>query len=210
MLDITGFDLWAAHYDKSVEKSNDKYSYPFAGYYEILKIIYKTVRERKKDGCILDVGFGTGMLTERFYQDGYSISGIDFSPKMIDTAKLKMPNANLIQHDFSTGYPYALKEKTFDFIISTYAIHHLTTQQKIDFIQQLLNHINPSGLLLIGDVGFATKKELESCRQEYNDTWDEDEIYMTEEELRPYFPHMVFHKITFCSGIFIFSNRETI
>ena len=103
-------------------KSNDEYSYPFAGYYEILKIIYKTVCERKKDGYILDVGFGTGILTEKFYQNGYSVTGIDFSQQMIDTANLKMPDANLIQHDFSTGYPSALKEKTFDFIISTYAI----------------------------------------------------------------------------------------
>ena len=208
MLDNIGFDLWAKYYDKSTEKSNDEYSYPFAGYYEILKIIYETVCEQKKDGYILDVGFGTGTLTEKFYQNGYSVTGIDFSQKMIEAANLKMPNANLIQHDFSTGYPSALKEKTFDFIISTYAIHHLSTQQKINFIQQLLKHLNPNGLLLIGDVGFSTKKELESCRQYYKDTWDEDEIYITEEELHPYFPNMVFSKVSFCSGIFIFPTAN--
>mgnify|MGYP003369167191 FL=1 len=48
MLDNIGFDLWAKYYDKSTEKSNDEYSYPFAGYYEILKIIYETVCEQKK------------------------------------------------------------------------------------------------------------------------------------------------------------------
>ena len=35
MLDNIGFDLWAKYYDKSTEKSNDEYSYPFVGYYEI-------------------------------------------------------------------------------------------------------------------------------------------------------------------------------
>ena len=64
--------------------------------------------------------------------------------------------------------------------------------------------------MLIGDVGFATQKELETCRQDYKDTWDEDEIYITEEELHAYFPHMIFRKVTFCSGIFIFSNSESI
>ena len=50
---------------------------------------------------ILDIGFGTAVLTAKLYQDGYTITGIDFSKRMIEIAQQKMPGARLIQYDFA-------------------------------------------------------------------------------------------------------------
>ena len=41
MLDNKGFDLWADGYDKTVGISDEENCYPFAGYKEILGMIYK-------------------------------------------------------------------------------------------------------------------------------------------------------------------------
>lgn len=104
MLDDIGFDLWAAGYDKSVNISEESNAYPFAGYKDVLNYIYNQVR--KQNGVnILDIGFGTGILTTQLYNVGYNITGIDFSTKMIDIAKQKMPHATLIKWDFSKGLP---------------------------------------------------------------------------------------------------------
>lgn len=130
MLNNKGFDLWAGDYDKSVNISEENNEYPFAGYKDVLNYIYNQVREQNGSN-VLDIGFGTGILTTKLYNDGYSITGIDFSNNMIDIAKHKMPNATLISWDFSKGLPDEIKNSHFDYIISTYAIHHLTDKEKL-------------------------------------------------------------------------------
>ena len=62
MLDSTDFDLWANGYDKSVNLSEKNNEYPFAGYKKVLNYIYNQVRE-KDTANVLDIGFGTGILT---------------------------------------------------------------------------------------------------------------------------------------------------
>ena len=38
---------------------------------------------------VLDIGFGTGVLTAKLYEQGHSIYGFDFSANMIAIAKEK-------------------------------------------------------------------------------------------------------------------------
>lgn len=207
MLNNKGFDLWANDYDKSVNLSEEENTYPFAGYKNVLGGIYHKIREGKGK-TILDVGFGTGILSKKLYDDGYQIFGIDFSDKMIEKAKEKMPSATLIKYDFTNGFPECLSSNKFDFIICTYAIHHLDNPQKIDFINELIEHLsNDAGKLLIGDVAFATLEEMKICADKSRDEWDDEEIYPVEEVLKPTFFNMKFEKISFCSGIFTFQKH---
>jgi putative AdoMet-dependent methyltransferase len=183
MLDSTGFDLWANGYDNSVNLSEKNNQYPFAGYKEVLNYVYNQVRI-KDDVNVLDIGFGTGILTTQLYNNGYSITGIDFSSNMIDIAKQKMSQATLINHDFSKGLPDKIKNHCFDFIISTYAIHHLTDKEKINFIKSIFPLLNKTGIILLGDVSFETRNKLEKCKAKYNEYWDNDEFYFTAEEIK--------------------------
>lgn len=64
MLNSKGFDLWADNYDKSVNLSEEENTYPFAGYKNVLGNIYHKIRE-KKGKTILDIGFGTGILSKK-------------------------------------------------------------------------------------------------------------------------------------------------
>ena len=202
MLDNMGFDLWADGYDKDVQLSEDNNEYPFAGYREVLNTIYKLVH-RKEKARILDIGFGTGILTKRLYDDGYEIYGIDFSERMIEIAKEKMPSSKLIQYDISKGLPNELKNIKFDYIISSYAIHHLSDEEKIDFINELDKYIDNDGEIIIGDVAFETRELLEKCRIEHIDYWDDEEIYFVFDELKESLSgrEISFAGISHCSGI---------
>lgn len=202
MLDSKGFDLWSDDYDKSVNLSEEENTYPFAGYKDILGKIYQTVRN-SSGKTILDIGFGTGILSKKFYDDGYTIYGIDFSEKMIEKAKEKMPAATLIKHDFINGLPASFKKIKFDFIICTYAIHHLEDSQKLKFIKELLSQLSDNNAkLLIGDIAFSTMEEMKICEEKSGDEWDDEEFYPVEETLKTTFPNIKFEKISFCSGIF--------
>lgn len=78
MLNNQEFDLWADGYDKTVALVEEKDEYPFAGYKKILNAIYNHVLNQAGN-CILDIGFRTGTLTTKLYQQGCTIYGQDFS-----------------------------------------------------------------------------------------------------------------------------------
>lgn len=90
MLNNKGFDLWADGYDKSVGMSDEDGTYPFAGYKQVLNEIYNRVLTDKCN-TVLDIGFGTGTLTTKLYEQGCRIWGQNFSERMIALAKAKMP-----------------------------------------------------------------------------------------------------------------------
>lgn len=205
MLDNKGFDLWANGYDESVSVSDEDNTYPFAGYKRILGRIYELIMQ-KPNASVLDVGFGTATLTTKLYENGCVIYGQDFSSRMIELASEKMPDAKLYQGDFAQGLVDSLKQYSYDFIVATYSMHHLSDKQKIRFINELLGHLKDDGMILIGDVAFESRDELNRCREENDDKWDDDEIYCVVEELRPEFPDLSFEKITFCSGILMMSG----
>lgn len=200
MLDNKGFDLWADGYDKAVGISEEANTYPFAGYKEVLGGIFHEILSIEK-AKVLDIGFGTGTLTTKLYENGCEIYGQDFSNRMIELAKAKMPNANLYQGDFTNGLVPELSACTFDYVIGTYSLHHLSDEQKTVFFSNLLNQLNEGGKLIIGDVAFNTRDELEKCKSESGDDWDDDEIYFVIDELRQYFPNLSFEQKSYCSGI---------
>lgn len=202
MRDSNGFDLWADGYDKSVNLSEENGEYPFAGYRNVLGEIYRRVMER--GGDVLDLGFGTGVLTSRLYDSGCRITGVDFSGKMIALARAKMPDAVLMQYDFSKGLPDEIKQRRFDSIISTYAFHHLPDAEKPDFLRLLSTLLKPAGEILIGDVSFETRQARQECREKYREIWDGDEEYFIAEELEKALGGGLscdYRKMSHCAGI---------
>ncbi|WP_073998328.1 class I SAM-dependent methyltransferase [Anaerococcus urinomassiliensis] len=205
MLDNKGFDLWSDDYDKSVGLSDDDNTYPFAGYREILNQIYNEVLylPAKK---ILDVGFGTGTLTSRLYEKGIEIYGQDFSEEMLKIAQEKMPDAHLYSKDFSDGLSEELLANKYDAIIATYSLHHLEDEDKVDFIKLLFPLLDDGGKILIGDVAFRTRHDLEICKNHAGDYWDYEEFYFVYDEIKDKFPTSTFDQMSHCAGIIIIEN----
>ena len=210
MLDNKGFDLWADGYDKSVNISDDNNEYPFAGYKDVLNIIYNKIRIKEK-GTILDIGIGTGTLANKLYSDGYSIYGIDFSERMIEIAKEKMPSAELYQYDISKGLPAELDSIKFDYIISTYTIHHLNDKEKVEFINNLTSYLNDDGEIIIGDIAFENREKLEECKVKAGELWDDEEYYIVYDEIKDKFQtvNISFIPIHHCAGLlYLQDNRR--
>ena len=208
MLNKQGFDLWANEYDETVKVSEESNLYPFAGYKEILNTIFNEVMQ-KEQSKVLDIGFGTGVLTSKLYENGHQIDGIDFSDEMIAIAQAKIPLANLIEWDISNGLPDELVTRKYDAIVSTYALHHLADEDKITFIQSLLPLLAEGGRFFIGDIAFQTRKALEVCRKNSQGYWDEDEFYFVADEINESladFCKCEFHQISHCGGVFVITE----
>ncbi len=200
MLDHKGFDLWADGYDNIVGLTDESNTYPFAGYKLVLDHIYNDILSHP-GRSVLDIGFGTAVLTSKLYANGCRIYGQDFSSRMIQLAQEKMPDAKLYEGDISHGLVEELKQGTYDAIVATYSLHHLTDPQKVPFLKELLGLLNDGGSVYIGDVAFETRDQLERCRLQAGEGWDEDEIYFVYDELKEHFPQMRFEQISYCAGI---------
>lgn len=200
MLNSNGFDVWADGYDESVRLADESDAYPFAGYAAILKEIYGRVCASGAK-AVLDIGFGTGTLAGQLYQQGCDVFGQDFSSRMIQLAQGKMPRAQLYQGDFSLGLVQELKQQRYDAIIATYALHHLTDEQKVAFLQELLPLLRDNGCIYVGDVAFATRAQLEQCKAQAGDDWDASEIYFIYDELKQAFPQLRFEPVSHCAGL---------
>ncbi len=200
MLDSKGFDLWANDYDKSVGISDEEKTYPFAGYKDILNAIYCRILSASAKK-VLDIGFGTGTLSSKLYENGCMIFGQDFSENMIEAAQKKMPDAKLFCGDFSKGLLEPLTEQKYDAIVATYSLHHLTDEQKETFIKSLVPLLNDGGSIYIGNVAFSSRTELEKCRNIAGEEWDEDEIYFVFDEIKKAFPKMRFEQFSACAGL---------
>ncbi len=200
MLNDKGFDLWADGYDKSVGLSDEQGTYPFAGYRQVLNSIYNLVLSAGQK-TVLDIGFGTGTLTTKLYEQGCTIFGQDFSRRMIELTQPKMPDATLCCGDFANGLVPALMQRKYDAIIATYSLHHLDDARKVGFLQELLPLLNEGGCIYIGDVAFATRADLENCRASVGDDWDSDEIYFVYDELHAALPGLCFEQMSPCAGV---------
>ena len=77
----------------------------------------------------------------------------------------------------------------------------MTDAQKCDFLLDLRNNLKENGKIIIGDVAFETREDLERCKLKAGDTWDNDEIYFVIEELRKDFPGLSFIQMSDCAGV---------
>jgi SAM-dependent methyltransferase len=198
---VDDFNGWADHYDQSVLHTQ---SFPFTGYEIVLDQVVELTNALPGTN-ILDLGIGTGNLAVRFDTMGCEVWGTDFSPAMLEKARLKLPNAHLFQMDLRGIWPPEMNRQ-FDYIVSAYVFHHFEFALKIQLIKKLVHkHLMPGGRLILADIAFESQTALEVVKHSAGDEW-EDEFYWLADETIPALTEAnlraVFYKISFCGGIF--------
>ena len=198
---VDDFDGWADHYDQSVLHTPD---FPFEGYETVLDQVV-ALANAQPGMSILDLGTGTGNLAVRFDTMGCEVWGTDFSPAMLEKARLKMPDAHLFQMDLRGIWPPEMNRQ-FNHIVSAYVFHHFEFTLKVQIITKLVReHLIPGGCLLLADIAFESQAALEVVKHSAGDEW-EDEFYWIADETVPALTEAnlraVFHKISSCGGIF--------
>lgn len=95
---------------------------------------------------VLDLGCGTGLITDRFAAMGHRVVGVDPAGAMLDVAREK-PHGAEIEWVLSSSEAYA-SEWRFDLIIMTgHAFQVLLTDAQIsDTLAVMAKHLKPNGL----------------------------------------------------------------
>ena len=105
---------------------------------------------------VLDLGCGTGTLTVllKRTQPGATVVGLDGDSKVLAIARRKAAAAG-VELTWDQGMAYALPypDASFDTIVTSLMLHHLTRQEKIRALQEVHRVLRPGGSFNVADFG---------------------------------------------------------
>jgi putative AdoMet-dependent methyltransferase len=176
-------DPSAAIYDQVVK--NEKHPIR-TGYTNMMK----WVNENTQDSNILvDLGCGTGNTTKavEFFDKIYCV---DVSQNMLNIATSKLKNEKniiFIKTDLLELFDDHQKFETVDTIISTYAIHHLTQDEKHLLFEKVYILLPKGGKVVLGDLMFKNSNYENEMREKYpelNGDFDDEYYWNLEDEIK--------------------------
>jgi tRNA (cmo5U34)-methyltransferase len=150
-VDRFNHDLEAPGYDADVRNEEDPIR---AGYAAVLDWVVAQATAGPAD-TVADLGAGTGNLAARLGPVARLVC-VDASTEMLALAAPKLPPAteyvvaDLLEY-VSAG------PRDLDVAISTYAIHHLTTDEKATLFRSLAARLRPGGRFVAGDLMLADR-----------------------------------------------------
>jgi putative AdoMet-dependent methyltransferase len=161
--DMFNHDTEAAGYDQDVRNEADPIR---AAYQDVLTWVI-TEAQIKPSSRVLELGSGTGNLSQLIASCSELVS-VDLSEKMEAIAKPKvshLTNRRFIKADILEVF--ATQLGLFDVVISTYAIHHLTDQEKQRLFNLVFESLVPRGRAVLGDLMIRNADQKREKIQQY-------------------------------------------
>ncbi len=123
-----------------------------------------------KTGSILDVGCGAGELSALLAKDGYEVTGLDFSERMLEesayTAKQADVRINLVKGD-AEQLPF--EDASFDMILVKDLLWQSLKPEKI--LEECIRVLKSGGILFIADADHYSHMQDEESRNSYKKRW---------------------------------------
>jgi len=160
------FDDFAENYDETISMEDGDYKELFKNYNEILNEIVKHIG-KYENAKVIDIGSGTGNLTNIASKFGYDVIGIEPNLKTRNIATVKYPN---ISFSSGTFLSLPIDDNSVDAIVSSYAFHNLTDVEKVEAIKQFKKKLKNDGTIVIADTIYESieikEKLIEEAKQD--------------------------------------------
>jgi tRNA (cmo5U34)-methyltransferase len=134
--------------------------------FEVLKSFWRHFLTGEGEKKVLDLGCGDGIVTRELLEidDKIEVTLVDGSTDMLDHAKRRLADFTNLQY-LLASFQEIIEGKSqlgsFDFIVSSLAIHHLTLGEKRKLYHKIYAHLTPGGYFLNIDLVRAGEEELE-------------------------------------------------
>jgi ubiquinone/menaquinone biosynthesis C-methylase UbiE len=111
------------------------------------------VRMPRAPGHLLDLGCGAGEpFPAYFIEQGWQVTGVDFSFRMLEMAHLYQPRMKTILKDIcEVDFP----DEQFDAVIAIYCLFHIEYTKHDDIFRNIYRWLKPGGLSIFT---YATKE----------------------------------------------------
>lgn len=98
------------------------------------------------DAKVLDAGCGAGVPVAKILSERFDVTGVDFSEKQIELAKMNVPGATFICQDITQlDFP----AQSFDGICSFYAIIHIPREEHRGLLENFFRMLKSGGVALL-------------------------------------------------------------
>ncbi len=135
------YDKFSENYDKEVKKKN----------MNAVKFFVEKIEKYINKGKMLDLGAGTGLVTEKFVKKGfYPATLVDFSEKMLNKAKKrkKLKDCEFVKKDLRK----LNLNKKFDLILSFFSlgsISYFEEEEMLKIMKIAKKHLKKQGIIAI-------------------------------------------------------------
>jgi putative AdoMet-dependent methyltransferase len=176
-------DPWADGYDQDVRNEAQPIR---AGYAEVLAW---TVAQAQitPQSVVLDLGSGTGN-TSALIPAARRVVCVDLSARMTELARPKLAHLARVEFVMADllGYFHTIRSSEqppqFDAVLSTYAVHHLTEDEKTRLFRHIWERLRPGGRAVFGDLMFAHAEARRESEEKYRLLGDQEMIESFDEE----------------------------
>lgn len=165
-------DPWADDYDADVQNEQT----PVRAAYDAVLDWTVAAANIRPSSVVGDLGSGTGNTTLRIGQAA-AVYCVDISTRMAEIAQTKLaarPEVTFVRADL-LGF-FAEQHPPFDALVSTYAVHHLTDDEKGDLLRFVAAALRPGGRAVFGDLMVENAAEHARLVEMYRQLGDADTV----------------------------------
>lgn len=175
--DKWNFDHKAISHDEYVLGNNHEYK----NYEEALDTIVQWISPQQNE-LGLDVGTGTGNLAGKFLTKNIRMAAIDQSKEMLKQCQRKFPYMETKLGNF-LAIPYL--DGHFNFVVTSFAFHHLTHEQKRLALAEMRRVLKPHGRICIVDLMFENRQKEVEYLQDLSQKGMNDTVKVIQDEHYP-------------------------
>jgi ubiquinone/menaquinone biosynthesis C-methylase UbiE len=133
-------------------------------------ILTELERMGREPMSLLDLGTGTGVLLKlaRTCYKQARLVGLDPAPAMLEKASIRMGEDHNTTFILGSAHQINASDNSFDAVVSNFALHHLTHEQKLECAYEVFRVLVPGGWFVFGD------QHCRSMGEPNNPDWVED------------------------------------
>lgn len=135
----------------------EEYSSGFSFVYKYGQDVLNLIEPENVKSAI-DLGCGTGILTNELAEKGFDVTGIDASENMIITARKNYPSIKFVQEDATN---FSVDEKV-DLVFSNAVLHWIDRTKQPAMMKCVYDALNPGGQFVFEMGGYRNNKLIHS------------------------------------------------
>ncbi|WDF54746.1 class I SAM-dependent methyltransferase [Mucilaginibacter sp. KACC 22063] len=181
-------------YDQLSSRYTDLISRCVPRYNEMFYNIFHYIPDDLQPRNILDLGCGTGNLTEAALQHfpDAQIHALDLSADILNECRLRFKDHDNISYHQQDFNDLDFPAQSFDLVISSIAIHHIADSQKADLYKKIFRMLKPGGVFVFAD---QTRGITEEIYEKHISRWKNEALKLgsTEADWEMWMEHQDAH-----------------
>jgi ubiquinone/menaquinone biosynthesis C-methylase UbiE len=140
---------------------------------KMIEVALELLPHRTSDSLVgLELGIGTGYFTQRFLQNfpASRVMAVDGAVTMVELARMRLgelaDRVQFVVGDFRSLRQLVGSTTKVDIVFSSFALHHLTADEKLEVVEQAVSLLKPGGWFVNADITVANEVDIEQRIQD--------------------------------------------